>query len=402
LTLCTVSGTFGPVRGVAVARAVPSAAGRLHTLTLYSPALHANTRINILLPIGYARSRRRYPVLYLLHGFTNSYASWAEDTDLLHFSRPFPMIIVMPDGGNGWYINDADGGPRWEDYHIHQLIPYIDSHYRTVATRSGRAIAGLSMGGFGTLSYAARHPDLFSAAASFSGALDVEHLPALGFGIAAAFGVQNTWLRTENSPAELAPNLTTFQLLYMATGTGKAGPLDRSQGTGTVEAALYPGFLRTVAAFRAAGIRPITQVFSPGTHSWPYWQRDLHQALPLIAAVFRHPEPAPTTWTYKTGAAEASVWGYHFTIARQPGTTGFITVSGVTTQGFTVAGAGRLTVTTAAVYQPGNIYQLNWDGKALLQVKATARGRLWFTLPTTASGIIDVLGIRARAAKAKT
>jgi len=200
LLIVTFLGTLMPVRARGTLT-VP-ATGMPRTLTLYSLALHAYTRVNVLLPIDYARSRRRYPVLYLLHGFTNSYASWAADTDLVHFARPFAMIIVMPDGGNGWYINDANGGQRWEDYHIHQLIPFIDSHYRTIATRSGRAIAGLSMGGFGALSYAARHPDLFSAAASFSGALDVEHLPALGFGIAAAFGFQNTchWHR-ESRPA---------------------------------------------------------------------------------------------------------------------------------------------------------------------------------------------------------
>ncbi|HVA90465.1 MAG TPA: alpha/beta hydrolase family protein [Chloroflexota bacterium] len=387
-SLCTVV----PARGGAEAPAV----GQLHTLTLYSSALHADSRVNILLPVDYARSRRRYPVLYLLHGFTNSYASWAADTDLIHFARSFPMIIVMPDGGDGWYVNDANGGPRWEDYHIHQLIPYIDHQYRTIANRSGRAIAGLSMGGFGALSYAARHPDLFSAAASFSGALDVEHLPALGFGIAAAFGIQNTWLRIENSPAELAPNLKTLQLLYMATGTGKAGPLDRgndSQGTSAVEAAIYPGFLRTVAAFRAAGIRPITHVFSPGTHSWPYWQRDLHQALPLIAAVFRHPISAPATWTYKTGAAAANVWGYRFTIARQPGTTGFITISGVTPHGFTVTGAGRVTMTTSALYRPERAYRLRWDGRALGLVRADRLGRLTFHLPPTVGARTDTITI---------
>lgn len=395
LIMCSY-GALMPAPAAAGTHPLPTT-GRLHTLTLYSPALHGFTRVNVLLPIGYEQSRRRYPVLYLLHGFTNSYASWAAKTDLVHFARPFAIIIVMPDGGNGWYINDADGGPRWEDYHMYQLIPFIDSHYRTIANRADRAIAGLSMGGFGALSYAARHPDLFSAAASFSGALDVEHLPALGFGIAAAFGVQNTWLRIENSPAELAPNLKTLQLLYMATGTGNAGFLDRgkeSQGTGAVEAALYPGFLRTVAAFRAAGIRPIAQVFSPGTHSWPYWQRDLHQALPLIAAVFRRHVPAPLTWTYKTGATVSGVWGYHFIIARKAGTNGFVTISGVTTHGFMVTGVGRLTVTTAAVYQPGRVYQLRWDRRVLGRVTATRVGGLTFSLPAANAGITDVLSIQ--------
>ena len=89
-----------------------------------------------------------------------------------------PLIVVMPDGGRGgWYSNWHNGGrggpPAWESYHIGQLIPLVDRRFRTVAARRGRAIAGLSMGGFGAFSYAARHPDLFTAAASFSGGLDL-------------------------------------------------------------------------------------------------------------------------------------------------------------------------------------------------------------------------------------
>ena len=83
----------------------------------------------------------------------------------------------MPDAGQGgfysdWYNAGAGGPPKWETYHVGQLIPYVDAHYPTVAARGGRAIAGLCMGGFGAMSYAARHPDLFVAAASFSGAVD--------------------------------------------------------------------------------------------------------------------------------------------------------------------------------------------------------------------------------------
>ncbi|HVA88886.1 MAG TPA: alpha/beta hydrolase family protein, partial [Chloroflexota bacterium] len=400
LSMFTVRGPAVPAYGEPATGPASIGPNLLHTLTLYSPALHAFTRVNVLLPAGYARSRQRYPVLYLLHGFSNSYASWAQDTDLIRFAHSYSIIIVMPDGGNGWYINDANGGPRWEDYHIHQLIPFIDRHYRTIASRAGRAIAGLSMGGFGALSYAARHPDLFIAAASFSGALDVEHLPPLGFGIAAAFGLQDIWPRVENSPADLAPNLRALQLLYMATGTGKTGPLDQARGgqeTGFVEATLYPGFLRTVAALKAAGVTPITRVLSPGTHSWPYWQIDLHRALPLIEAVFLHPRPAPATWTYKTGGITANVWGYRFTMTRRPGTEGFFTFGGVSPHGFTVTGAGRAAVVTGPVYRARQVYRLRWDGRALATIKATRHGQLRFILPLTTAGVTDVLAIQMAA-----
>jgi hypothetical protein len=305
------------------------------------------------------------------------------------------LIIVMPDGGNGWYIDDANGGPRWADYDLDDLIPYIDHHYRTIAARSGRAIAGLSMGGFGALSLAAHRPDLFIAAASFSGALDIERLPALGFGIATAFGLNNTWLRTANSPLELALNLTTLRLLYVATGTGKPGPLDGAGGraAGTLEAALYPGFLRTVAALRAVGATPVIHIFSPGTHSWPYWQADLHEALPLIMAVFNHPVPALKSWSYETAAASATVWRYTITVSRSVGTNGFVSLSKVTAAGFRVSGAGRITVHTAPRYRGGHLYAIRWEGRPLAAVRADHTGSLLLRLPVTVAARTDVLSI---------
>src|SRR5205807_6226435 len=93
-----------------------------------------------------------------------------------------PVIVVMPDGGydgfySDWYGTDTDGhtpapAPAWETFHVRELIPWVDATFPTVIGRGGRAIAGISMGGFGTMSYAARHPDVFVAAASFSGAVD--------------------------------------------------------------------------------------------------------------------------------------------------------------------------------------------------------------------------------------
>ncbi|MGH2347313.1 MAG: alpha/beta hydrolase, partial [Chloroflexota bacterium] len=373
----------------------PSAGAGLHTITIQSKALGRATPVNLLLPQGYAATNRRYPVLYLLHGFSNSYASWATNTDLIRFARSYPLIIVMPTGDNGWYINDANGGPRWADYDLDELIPYVDHHFRTIAARAGRAIAGLSMGGFGALSLAAHRPDLFIAAASFSGALDVERLPALGFGIAEAFGLKNTWLRTANSPLELAANLTSLQLIYMATGTGQPGPLDRqgSRETSAVEEVLYPGFLRTVAAIRAAGGKPVTHVFSPGTHSWPYWQADLHAALPLIMTVFAHPKPAPRTWSYKTGAASATIWNYKITIGRRAGSNGFVTLSKVSTAGFQVSGTGHITVKTAPRYRAGHRYALRWDGRPIPTVRADHTGSLLLRLPPTAAARTDTLSI---------
>jgi S-formylglutathione hydrolase FrmB len=142
---------------------------RLEEWTLRTPALADPTRVRVLLPAGYrADPRRRYPVLYLLHGADSDYRSWTRYGDAEAITARAPLIVVMPDGGRmgwytDWYVGDQPVQPMWETYHVGELVPWIDATYRTIATRGGRAIAGLSMGGYGALSYAARHPSTFAA-----------------------------------------------------------------------------------------------------------------------------------------------------------------------------------------------------------------------------------------------
>jgi enterochelin esterase-like enzyme len=156
---------------------------RLLELTVRTPALAGPAKVRVLLPSGYASSRRRrYPVLYLLHGTSGGAADWTAMGHAEQVTAHEPLIVVMPDialqdDGGGWCTNWFNGGaggkPQWETVHIDQLIPWIDHNLATIATRSGRAIAGLSQGGFCSMSYAARHPDLFGIALSFSGAPDI-------------------------------------------------------------------------------------------------------------------------------------------------------------------------------------------------------------------------------------
>ncbi len=155
------------------------AAGQvLEGLKLPSAVLGRDVAYAVYLPPDYAASTRRYPVVYLLHGYTDNESGWiqfgevnlAADRAIAAREIP-PMIIVMPDGGVTWYVNDASGKVLYEDMFIQELIPHIDAAYRTRPAREFRGIAGLSMGGWGTLVHALRHPDLFAACAAFSAAV---------------------------------------------------------------------------------------------------------------------------------------------------------------------------------------------------------------------------------------
>ncbi|MFF3722244.1 alpha/beta hydrolase [Streptomyces erythrochromogenes] len=146
-------------------------------ITVTTPEVTGQHKIRIIVPdTYYTDPGKRYPVFYFLHGAGdgpgNPYMAYPA---LLATQK---MITVLPDGGaRGWYTDwvrqdTAAGAQNWETFHINQVIPFIDDNLRTINTKNGRAIGGLSMGGFGALSYAENHPDLFSQTVSLSGAID--------------------------------------------------------------------------------------------------------------------------------------------------------------------------------------------------------------------------------------
>jgi S-formylglutathione hydrolase FrmB len=153
----------------------------LEGLKISSPILGRDVSYSIYLPPDYATSARRYPVVYLLHGLSDNDSGWiqfgeaplAADRAIAARTIP-PMIIVMPDGGATFYINDHQGKVRWEDMFVREFIPSIDASYRTRPLREYRGISGLSMGGWGSLTLSMRHRDLFVACAAFSAAVWTE------------------------------------------------------------------------------------------------------------------------------------------------------------------------------------------------------------------------------------
>ena len=151
------------------------------SLQVKSAVLGKQVEYNIYLPSDYETSNRRYPVLYLLHGYTDDETGWTQFGEanliadrMLQSGEITPMIIVMPDAGVSWYVNSADGKVLYEDFFIKELIPHIDATYRSRSSKEFRAIAGLSMGGHGSLIMAMKHPELFVAAAPLSAGIFTE------------------------------------------------------------------------------------------------------------------------------------------------------------------------------------------------------------------------------------
>jgi S-formylglutathione hydrolase FrmB len=148
-------------------------AGRMHYYRFATSQISWQPAVNVLLPEDYATSSTRYPVLYLLHGGAQDFRKFHQDDDILGLTTGRKVIVVMPDGGiAGWYCNPvlSLAGPKnWENFHIHQLIPWIDTNFRTYAEYDGRAVSGFSMGGFGALKYAAKYYGHFASVSAHSG-----------------------------------------------------------------------------------------------------------------------------------------------------------------------------------------------------------------------------------------
>jgi S-formylglutathione hydrolase FrmB len=153
----------------ALAQALP-----VKTVEFTSESVGRKMKYNIVLPVKYEQTTDRYPVLYLLHGFSSNYTAWAR-MGVPDYARALDLIVVMPDVGNSWYVNWAkseDGQKNlWDDYIVKDLVGHVDATYRTIAKREGRAINGLSMGGYGGLMLGLKHPDLFCSIGTHSGAI---------------------------------------------------------------------------------------------------------------------------------------------------------------------------------------------------------------------------------------
>jgi enterochelin esterase-like enzyme len=263
----------------------------LEGLTMPSPVLGRDVKYAIYLPPDYQEGTRCYPVVYLLHGYTDNETAWIQfgevnmAADAAIASREIPpMIVVMPDAKATWYMNNADGSELFEDMFIREFIPFIDKTYRTRAKKEFRGVSGLSMGGFGSLLYSLKHPDMFAACAAFSSAVWTEDevaMPAGGrdglfeklFGLTKEKSLLTPHYRA-NSILDLAGSLPKEQIekvrFYIDCGDDDF---------------LYRGNAALHVLLRDRQIKHEFRV-RDGGHTWLYWRTGIADGLRFIGESF--------------------------------------------------------------------------------------------------------------------
>lgn len=266
-------------------------------LVIDSPAMGAEVPVRLLTPDGWDSRRpgRHWPTLWLLAGCCGDYTAWTARTDVASIPELHNVLVVMPEGGNaGFYSDWLSGSPGWETFHLTELRDILEHGY---GAGPDRTVAGLSMGGFGALSYAARHPGMFRAAASYSGVVHPlyepggpenieEILTGQGFEPTALWGdpVAQHQVWAAHDPYDLAWALRSVPL-FLSSGDGTAGPFDQPGATSAYETLFLAESQSLAARLRQVHARHvITDFYGPGTHSWPYWQRELHRSLPMLLA----------------------------------------------------------------------------------------------------------------------
>ncbi len=176
---------------LATVSAVALAQGRIECNSVPSKILHREVPYCVLLPQSYDGSSNKFPVLYFLHGLGDNQQSlinmgaWNLISDLRAQNKIGDFLIATPQGGSSFYINSADGKVRYSDFFLEEFIPFIEHKYRARTDRGGRAISGISMGGYGALRFAFAYPRRFSAVSAESAALFAESPKLLDQGMQA-------------------------------------------------------------------------------------------------------------------------------------------------------------------------------------------------------------------------
>ncbi|MGB7068324.1 MAG: M24 family metallopeptidase [Pyrinomonadaceae bacterium] len=298
-----VAGYFSITAG---AIALPRSAEQVEVRSLSHKSQNMGSRdmpYRIVLPSRYTADRTaRFPVIYLLHGLTGHFDNWTDKTAIAKYAAERDIIIVTPEGGNGWYSDSVTvADDKFETYIVSDLIPEIDGKFRTLPDRENRAIAGLSMGGYGALKFAIKYPDTFSFAGSFSGALGVTSFSGADRNapfmktINAVFGPAGSDSRKENDIFGLirqstAEKIRTLPFLYIDCGT---------------EDFLFQNNVEFADLLAEKKVRHEFRQL-PGAHTWSYWDTQVQEFLEVADKHFRKARPAaPQATPAKTESSDS-------------------------------------------------------------------------------------------------
>lgn len=235
-------------------------AAELDTLVIQSKSMNKEITNIVVIPKSYVKKKTNFPVLYLLHGAYGNYSDWTSKAkNIQTLADQYEIIVVCPDGGhNNWYFDSPiDKSVRYETYISKELIQTIDKKFRTIPDKKGRAVSGFSMGGHGAFYLAFKHQDIYGAAGSMSGGVDIRPFP-LNWDISKKLGSyaehKNNW--EEN---------TVINLLYLLNP--KSLKLIFDCGTGDF---FFPANQRLHKKLLERNI-PHEYIERPGKHDWNYW-----------------------------------------------------------------------------------------------------------------------------------
>jgi len=349
------------------AAGAPGASGRPRLLTwtltsrFINPALTPfngtgppQLRVNVLLPAGY-NGRRQFPLLLLLHGHGDTYASWMDPAhgDLEALAPGLRAIVVMPDAAQGWYTDWWDGGARgsdgraWESYYLDQLLPLIQRRLRILPGRQNHAVAGLSMGGEGAVYLGEQRPDYFGTVGTFSGVLSILRpewptgFNTQGQDFTTVYGPAGGFYAQGHDPTTLAPNLSSSRV-FVRVGDGVNNPFYAPDATNYF-AAVAEAELRQHAQDFVGALGSTSAIvhYEPvdGIHDWPWWRLAFSSFLRW--GMFGPVPSSSTHWTFLTVRASGRAWGLRYRFASPPTELEKFQLDG---RRLTATGAGRVTI----------------------------------------------------------
>ena len=398
-----VSGCFASTAQADQAKIIKSEhiTDRRITLTISTPAFTEPTKVDIDLPTGYTKHKSRsWPVTYFTAGTMNNYDAFNTIVDGEELTSHYPSIVVSPDANSGywsdWYNGGAFGPPEYESFVIDQLIPLIDARFRTIPNRAHRLIFGISMGGYGSMMLAARHPDLFSSAASLSGAVD-SNLPANGAVLSASstfdgapvdaiYGPRATqevrW--RGHNPTDLANNLRSLDL-QVRTANGVPNPaIGESPASAdgiscVVEGGVHGASINLHQAFATLDIEHLWQDYGAGCHTVPNFTREIVDTLATFKPLLTDPPKRPSSFDYRSIEPRFSVFKWRLRADRDRALE-FLRVEGAGRRGLTLIGSGTTKVTTPPYFRHARAVEVVSSSGKRITVKPSRRGRLRFSV----------------------